>query len=309
MIDPELLPYLEASRKAWPIPPHELPIPEYRSRYEDLMVAARSPLDVRLKVDDFHVENDGHAVAVRSYRVPQANPQSALVFMHGGGWVIGSVASHEDIAASLAADTGFAVFSVEYRLAPEHPFPIPFDDCLNTTKHLFEYADRLGLDVSRIVVGGDSAGANIASGIAHALRGSALELRGQLLLYPLLCDNFSSASFIENIAGPVITGAQVRWFLDQYLPDPTQRRNPLAMPAEAKALSGLPPTFIGVAQHDPLRDQGAEYARRLRDAGVDVTLDEGVGLIHGHLRTRRVCRAAEASYEECCKWLDRLSQT
>jgi len=301
MLDPELLPFVEAGRKAWPVPPEQLPVAEYRQRYDAQMIAARRPRAAGLAVQDRELGG----VPVRIYR-PAADGAArlpAMVFMHGGGWVIGSVESHDEIAAAIAADTGCAVISVEYRRAPEHPFPHALDDSLAVVRAAAAQAGELGIDAARLLVGGDSAGGNLAAAIALALRGGDVALHGQVLLYPSLGADFDTASFVENAAGPVITAPQVRWFFDQYLPDPANRRDPLALPLLADSLRGLPPAFIGVAQNDPIRDDGIAYAQRLRDDGVAVQLDTGPGLIHGYVRARHACAAAQHSYEAMCGWV------
>ncbi|WP_219215048.1 alpha/beta hydrolase [Variovorax boronicumulans] len=308
MLDRELLPFVAAGKKAWPIPPEQLPVAEWRQRYESLTVAARKPRPVGLNVVDTTMGDPAQPVPVRIYRGEGTQPRPAMVFMHGGGWVIGSIESHDEIAADIAADTGCTVISVGYRLAPEHPFPAAFEDCLSVLHHVAAHAAELGIDAARILVGGDSAGANLAAALSLALRGTPQAPLGQVLLYPCLDVDFTTPSYLVNADAPVLTSTQIRWFLRQYLQAPGDASDPRAVPMAAADLRGCAPAFIGSAENDPLHDDGALYAQRLRQDGVDVTFDDGPGLIHGYLRARSTCAAARHSYAEMLAWVQAITR-
>ena len=212
-------------------------------------------------------------------------PLPALVFFHGGGFVVGSLSSHDHLCRSIAAASGVAVISVDYRLAPEHPFPAAVEDAEAATSHIAANPHEFGIDPTRLAVGGDSAGGNLAAVVAlhlHARGNTSLAM--QLLIYPATDCDLNTASYLENAEGYLLTRAAMSWYLDQYVPDLSQRLDPSVSPLRAVDLSGLPPALVITAGHDPLRDEGEAYARRLIDAGVTVKLSRYDGMIHGFLR-------------------------
>jgi acetyl esterase len=301
-IDPQLVSFIARLEEAWPEPALSLPVDVWRERVERLSAAARAPYP-----DGFDVETriiDGpRPVRVRIYRPRASQPLPALVYMHGGGWVIGSIDSHDSITAAIAADTPCVVVSVDYARAPEHPFPAPMEDCRAVVAWTFANAAAIGVDPAAIFVGGDSAGGNLAAAMTLAFRDGSLQLRGQLLLYPCVDLDFQRSSYISEANAPYLKAAEMIWFWNQYCPDAQQRENQLAVPMRCEDLSGLPPAFVVVAEHDPLRDDGHAYAERLRTAGVPVTFRPGLGLIHGFVRARAVCEAAQAEHEAMTQWL------
>lgn len=301
-IDPELAPFIARLEEAWPEPPLSLPVDVWRERVERLSAAARPPypddLDVETRVIDAP-----RPVRIRIYRPRAAKPLPALVYMHGGGWVIGSIDSHDSITAALAADTPCVVVSVDYARAPEQPFPAAMEDCREAVAWTFANAAAIGVDPAAVFVGGDSAGGNLAAAMTLAFRDSALTLRGQLLLYPCVDVDFNRGSYLSEAQAPYLKAAEMIWFWSQYCPEETQRQNPLAVPIRAENFAGLPDAFIVVAEHDPLRDDGYAYAERLKGAGVPVTFRPGLGLIHGFLRARAFGTAAEAEHIAMTRWL------
>lgn len=301
-IDPQLAPFIAKLEEAWPEPALSLPVDVWRERVERLSAAARAPYPDGLDVETRIIEGP-RPVRVRIYRPRAAQPLPALVYMHGGGWVIGSVDSHDSITAALAVDTPCVVVSVDYARAPEHPFPAPMEDCRAVVAWTFANAAAIGVDPAAIFVGGDSAGGNLAAAMTIAFRDSLVRLRGQLLLYPCVDVDFQRPSYISEAQAPYLKAAEMVWFWDQYCPDAQQRKNPLAVPMRCEDLSNLPPAFVVVAEHDPLRDDGHAYAERLKTAGVPVTFRPGLGLIHGFVRARAVCDAAQAEHEAMTQWL------
>jgi acetyl esterase len=258
-----------------------IPLPLLRQGFEQSVFAAKEPESVA------HVENlrlpgpDGE-IPVRLYRPESKSSLPGLVYFHGGGFVLCNLESHDGVCRSLANRAGCAVVSVDYRLAPEHPFPAAPEDCYAVTRFVAERGRELGVDASRIAVGGDSAGGNltaVVSQMARDRRGP--RLRFQLLVYPVTDARFDTASYRENADGYFLTTNMMKWFWQKYLSDPADAANPYASPLRAKDLTGLPPGLCITAEFDPLRDEGEAYAARLREAGVDVPTTRYDGMIHG----------------------------
>jgi acetyl esterase len=244
----------------------------------------------------------------RVYRPELDGLLPTIVFFHGGGFVIGDLDTHEDHARLLAAEVGAVVLSVEYRLAPEHPFPAAYEDCLAATVWAGEHVDELGGDAARIAVAGDSAGGNLAAAVALAARDSGPRLAAQLLLYPAVdfVEDADHASRVENAEGLFLTAQDMRWFGDHYVPDVALRTDPRASVLAAPDLSGLPPAVIGTAEYDPLRDEGEAYAAALQEAGVQVELRRFDGLIHGFFGLGVVSPGSAQAARELCAALKAL---
>jgi acetyl esterase len=235
------------------------------------------------KVDDRKITApDGGQIPIRIYWPTAApGPHPVVVFFHGGGWVIGSIESHDATVKSLAAASGMVFVSVDYRLAPEHKFPTPPEDCFAATKWVAEHADEIGVDASRLAIAGDSAGGNLAAVVALMARergGPAIKF--QVLVYP--CTDFDTTrrSMIDNGDGYFLTSAAMDWFYGHYLANEEDRLHQFAAPIRAD-LSALPPALVITAEYDPLRDEGNDYARRLQRAGVPTTSTCYAGMIHG----------------------------
>lgn len=246
-------------------------------------------------VRDLEVPGPAGEVHVRLY-VPRGNPLKAaspgpagtkvwplLVWFHGGGWVLGSLEDADAVSRRLADAAGVAVANVEYRLAPEHPFPAAPEDCAAAVRWLAAHGQELELDTGRVAVGGDSAGANLAAVTALRARDEGHpRLCFQLLVYPPTDATLHCASITENGEGYMLTRGAMSWFWDLYLggggPD---RRDPRVSPLWASDLSGLPPAMVMTAEYDPLRDEGEEYGRRLAQSGVPAAIRRFDGMIHG----------------------------
>lgn len=235
-------------------------------------------------VREHRVSGPGGALPVREYRPPDApKVLGALVYFHGGGFVLGSIDGHDALCRQLAVDAGCAVFSVDYRLAPEHKFPSAVDDAYIATRWVCERAEKLGVDPQRIAVGGDSAGATLATAVAlSAQRESGPLLVFQLLFYPITdLRSFDTPSYIENATGYFLTRDAMHWFRDHYVATVEERSHPLASPLACTDLHDLPPALIITAEFDPLRDEGEAYAHALEAADVRCTLTRYDGAIHG----------------------------
>ncbi|MDX6715384.1 MAG: acetyl esterase [Baekduia sp.] len=222
-------------------------------------------------------------------------PGPLLVYYHGGGWVQGSVASHDASCRLLAHLAGVRVLSVDYRLAPEHPYPAAVDDAVAAYAWAVAHAERLGTDPARVAVGGDSAGGNLAAIVAlHARDDDALPAAAfQLLIYPAV-DLAEKAGSVATFAdGFFLTERAMDWYVDKYVPDRARRAEPQASPLRADDLSALPPAYVATCVPDPLRDEGEAYAARLRDAGVAVT-HQRHGQLHGFFNTTVMPSSREA---------------
>jgi acetyl esterase len=307
-IDPQLAPFIAGLDALWPVSPLTLPVEVWRDKIEELAAATRQPYPAGLDVE-MRMIDAPRPVRVRIYRPAADRPLPGLVYLHGGGWVIGSIDGHDGVTSALAADTPCVVVSVDYALAPEHPFPAAVEDARAAVRWTFENAGALGVDADTIFVGGDSAGGNLAAAMTLAFRGTPYRLRGQLLTYPCVSLDFSRPSFKTEANAPYLKTEEMVWFWDRYCPNEKDRGNPLAVPMSAPSLAGLPPALITVAEHDPLRDDGRAYAERLKAAGVSVTFRPGKGLIHGFIRTRRICDAAQAEHEAATAWLRTTAQS
>jgi acetyl esterase len=227
-----------------------------------------------------------------------------LVFFHGGGFVIGNLDSHDVVCRKLAHEGELIVISVDYRLAPEHKFPAAVEDSIAATKWVAANARQLGLDPARIMVGGDSAGGNLAAVTAIALRDTGPSLAGQVLIYPSTDFAMSHPSHSEPETSILLTHAVIRWFINHYMGD-ADRNDWRASPARAK-LAGLPPAYVLVAGADPLRDEGQEYAERLKQAGVAVTYRYFPGQFHGFFTMGKLLNQANIAASEISAWLKAL---
>jgi acetyl esterase/lipase len=254
---------------------------------------------------DLRIENrvvgygDLTDIPLRIYWPPTAgqDPLPVVVFYHGGGWSIGDLETHDPIARAHAVSADAIVVSVDYRLAPEHPFPAGVDDCWAALRWVGEHAAELGGDPARIAVAGDSAGGNLSAVMAQLARDNGgPTLAFQLLWYPSVTGDLSLPSFAENADAPILNREVIDAFLAWYLPgvdlsDPTTLPSTLA-PANAADLSGLAPAYVATAEHDPLRDDGARYAESLQAAGVPAQLCNEATMVHGFVSFALVVPAA-----------------
>jgi len=231
-----------------------------------------------------------------------------LVFFHGGGWTIGNLDSHDVVSRKLADEGQLIVISVDYRLAPEHKFPAAVDDAIASTKWIAANSKRLGIDASRLVVGGDSAGGNLATVVAISARdGNGPAIAAQLLIYPAVDFAMTHPSHSEPETSLLLTHSVIRWFRDNYLNGTADGGDWRASPARAKTLIGLPRAYVLTAGADPLRDEGDEYAERLREAGVPVTYRHFSGQFHGFFTMGKLLPQANVAASEIGAWLRALN--
>jgi acetyl esterase len=286
VLDPQVKAYLDqlAAANVQDVP--AISVREARAQMEvGAMMLGRPPKVGR--IEDTSFSGPAGPVRLRLTAPDGPGPFPALVYFHGGGFAVGSLSSHDHLCRAITNAAGVAVVSVHYRLAPEHPFPAAPDDAYAAAAWLAEpaHAAALGIDPTRLAVGGDSAGGNLATVVARRARdrgGPALAF--QLLIYPVTDSVLDTPSYHENADGYLLTRAAMAWYWDQYVPDPARRSDPDAAPLRAADLSGLPPALIVTAGHDVLRDEAEAYARRLQEAGVPTRLARYPGMIHGFLR-------------------------
>lgn len=257
------------------------------------------------EIVDFDMPLAGRAPPARLYRPVETRSKGVTVFFHGGGFVIGSLETHDHVCRDLCAETGAAVISLDYRLAPEHKFPAAADDCLEATRWVAQHARTLSIDPSRIVVAGDSAGGNLAAVTALRIRDEGgPAMRAQVLFYPVTDYHTPpTSSYIDNQSGYSLTRAAMIRFWRDYLANEHGAAHPHACPLRATSLADLPRALVVTAEFDPLRDEGQAYANRLLDAGVPVTLWQCGGLIHGFIRMGLSCAKAQETLLRSAAWI------
>jgi len=266
------------------VPPlHRLSLSEARETYRDICVPDRPPDsvgDVRERVID---GPDGD-IGLRTYTPGAGGELPAVVFYHGGGWMLGGLDTHDALCRALAAEAEAVVTAVDYRLAPEHRFPAAVEDCYAATRWVAANAGRLGADSGTLVTCGDSAGATLAAAVGMLARdrdGPGIDY--QVLAYPPTNHSFGTDSYRENAQGYFLTRADMQRFWDGYLRSEADGRHPYASPLRADRLAGLPSSFVLTCGFDPLRDEGAAFADRLAEAGVPTQYRQYDDMIHGFL--------------------------
>jgi acetyl esterase len=278
--DPEVIAFLAEGAEA---PPAEtVPIAEMRESIAR-QVAARPKLNEPVAaVADRTMPGPHGEIPLRLYTPAGAGPFPILLYLHGGGWVMGNLETHDDLCRSLCRRAGALVVAVDYRLAPEHPFPVALDESCAALAGVVERADEIGGDPARLAVAGDSAGGNLAAALALRVRdagGPALAL--QVLIYPALNYAFDTASYHELADGYGLTRPEMIFFWNHYLASPADGEHPYASPLRAPDLSDLPPALVITAGYDPLRDDGEAYAARLARAGTPARLTRYAAMNHG----------------------------
>lgn len=290
--------------KAAGLPPlHTLPVATIRAG--DMARYAPVPRPAVASVQDRDIPGPRGALRVRIYRPGGQGNRPVVVFFHGSGFVICSIDTHDGLCRQICNRAGMVVVSVDYALAPEHPFPAAPEDCLAATLWVAQNAAEFGGDPARLVLAGDSAGGNLAAVTALRLRDSGgPAIAAQLLMYPVT-DHPSAGmpSYAERGQGYGLTAAAMGWFWNHYLTDPAQGADPMASPNRAADLSRLPPAYVITAEYDPLRDEGAAFARRLAEAGNTVAHVNVPDANHGFLSWTGLIDTADTTLQAACDWL------
>ena len=266
------------------LPPIDrMSLSEARRQYRDVRAALRPPAPDLFEVRDLVAGVTAGAIALRLYR-PAEGVLPALVYFHGGGWVVGDLETHDVVCRQIAMQAHAVVIAVDYRLAPEHPFPAAVEDAWSATTWIAAHAAELGIDPKRLAVGGDSAGGGLAAVVALMARDSSkLRLTLQVLVYPVTDLRAESASYSNYAEGYFLTRAAMQWYIAQYAPAPQAIEDWRASPLRAPWVHGVAPALIVAAELDPLFDEGETYARRLQGARVPVEYHRLDGMIHGFL--------------------------
>jgi acetyl esterase len=271
-----------------------------REMYATMSAMTATGPDVA-KVEDRAIPGLSGEIPVRVYTPEGAGPHPVTVFFHGGGWVIGSVVTHDANCRQLAQGSSSVVVSVDYRLAPEHKFPSAAEDCYAAAKWVAEHAREIGASAERMVVAGDSAGGNLAAAVCLMARDrGGPAIAHQTLIYPVTNYAFDTVSYRDNGVGYFLSQEGMRWFWGHYLRDEADGRNPYASPMAAESLRELPPALVITAEFDPLRDEGAAYAKRLQSEGVAVTYHCYDGMIHGFIGMTNLLEAGRTAVAEVC---------
>ncbi|MFP3944506.1 MAG: alpha/beta hydrolase [Alphaproteobacteria bacterium] len=260
----------------------EMPLQEGRELYR-MIARMTDPHDVSIgKVENTWFRGPAGDVAVRIYTPVAAGGSSlpGVVFFHGGGFVLGDLDTHDALCRQLANASGCRVMAVDYRRAPEHRFPAAVDDAFAAVKWIDQYANDLGVDANRIAVAGDSAGGNLAAVVSQMARKSDADIAYQLLIYPTTEAKADTESARRLAEGYFLERRSMDWFYEQYCPE-CDPADPRLSPLRADDLSGLPPAYVVVAGFDPLHDEGVAYARKMKEAGVEVELVNYPDMIHG----------------------------
>jgi acetyl esterase len=295
-LDPQARAVLDLISASGRPPYYQLSPKDARQQFRETRPALTPPPPEVGLVEDLAADGPRGPIPLRRYRplgVAAATPLAALVFLHGGGWVIGDIETHDVLCRQLAAESGASVVSVDYRLAPEHKFPAAVDDAWAATGWVVAHAGELAIDAARLAVGGDSAGGNLAAVVALLARdrgGPPIAL--QVLIYPVTDLGAETQSYRDFAEGYLLSREGMRWFGAHYLAAEGEAADWRASPIRARSLAGVAPALVVTAGFDPLRDEGLAYAAQLRAAGVRVDAVDYGGMIHGFTLMGRVVDTA-----------------
>jgi len=301
--------FLDLADRATTRPLHQLPVADARAVFATTTEQLRWPAPAGVQAEALScIARDGYEVGLRLYRPAHSDsPLPVLVFLHGGGFVLGDLNSHDGVCREFAQRAGCAVLAVDYRLAPEHKFPTALHDAADALAWLAEHAAAHGLDKQRVVFGGDSVGATLATVLAtqaeHEPAAVALKPVGQLLCYPVTDASRISESMTLFAEGYLLESETLEWFYQHYQRTAEDRHDPRFSPLLARRLKGIAPACMAIAGFDPLVDEGRAYAQRLRDEGVAVEVLECEGLTHDFLRMGAVTPEVDGVYRRLVDWL------
>jgi acetyl esterase len=274
-----------------------------RAQFAALMQLV-GPKDVPVgKTENLTVPSAAGGIPIRVYTPVAAgrDPMPALIYFHGGGWVIGNIDTHDGLCRLMANEGAFRVIAVEYRLAPEHKYPAALDDALAALTWVASNAADIGVDANRIAVGGDSAGGALAAICAQYAKSKGIPLEAQMLLFPVTQIGEQTGSLKEFAVGYFLEKETLDWFYDCYLPPGADKNDPKISPLRAKDLSGLPPAYIMLGGFDPLHDEGMQYADKLRAAGVKVTVADHSDMVHTFIYLQSVLPQAHEALSSAAK--------
>ena len=293
---PEIKAFLEKQAASGAPAVWEAPLSEIRANTQGRM-ATSGPVESIMEISNRFIPGPSSDLPIRIYR-PTDNPGApAIVHFHGGGFVLNYLDMYDASMARLANQSGFTIIGVHYQKAPEHPFPIPFDDCYATLLWTISHAEELKIDAKKIGVAGDSAGATLASAAALKARDNNISLAFQALIYPCNGRDFTTESYLNLATGYGLSTQAMKWFWAQYLQGDQYDQNPYAVPMSATGFAGLPPAIVITAEYDPLRSDGENYAVLLQRDGVPVTYNQFDGMIHGFFTNMAVTPTAQVAID------------
>lgn len=296
LIDAEIWAFIKKTAQSYPDDAVDLDIDGQRRAYNTMCRAFHRGHPPGVSTTDV----TANGVPVRIYSA--GHPGCTVMYFHGGGFVVGGLDSHDDICAEICANTGYRVVSVDYRLAPVHKHPIPFDDCWAATQWACNEFD------GGLVLAGDSAGGNLAAAVAHHARGRIKGVLGQVLIYPGLGGDTSQGSYLSHADAPMLTRDDIEFYHGVRFDGDEPRDDPTYAPLQDADFAGLPRTAIFTAECDPLHDDGPAYFKRLQHAGVLCHHETGRGLVHGYLRARGMSTRAADSFERIVVTIEALGQ-
>jgi acetyl esterase len=284
-----------------------LSIPEQRAVIKKMFFTPESQLEPIRKIEDKVMFGRSGPIKVRLFSPKDEDHLPVIIYFHGGGWVYGSVEESETICRRLANETGSIVAAVEYRLSPEHKFPIPLEDCYDATQWIAENAPTFLGDPGKMILCGESAGGNLAAAVAlMTLKTKQFAIAGQLLLYPVLTSDLEKKHYDNSPDKSLISYENMHFFWKMYLPSPEEGENPFASPLKSENFAGLPSSFIVTAEHDALKHEGAQYEEALQRAGVRVEAKNYLGVIHGFLDLPLADVIKKEAFGDIASWVSRL---
>ncbi len=306
MLDPQAQALMQLMIEKGVPPVNTLSPVEARESYRSRRTFTQPDAPEVFKVEDTHFNHQGVKVCVRIYHPFSAQAQSTLpglVYVHGGGWTLGDLDTHDVLCRSLCLQANVVIVSVDYRMGPEHKFPAAFDDCVAAFEWTVQNANRLGMDAQRIAMGGDSAGGNLTAAACLQLRTHLVQPAFQLLIYPATIMWQDTPSYHANGTGYMLTKDSIAYYTQNYLRDPSDAKDWRASPQWAESHAGLPPAFVLTAGYDPLRDEGLMYADALSKAGVSTQYVCFERQIHGFITMGRIMQEANTAVSLCAEVL------
>ncbi|MBO9411158.1 MULTISPECIES: alpha/beta hydrolase [unclassified Ruegeria] len=296
LIDEETWAFIRRTAESYPDDAVDLSIADQRNVYDAMCRDFRQPRPAGVETEDRHAEG----VPVRIYTA--GDPTRTVVYLHGGGFVVGGLDSHDDVCAEICAQTGYRIVAVDYRLCPEHVHPAQFQDAWTAVQWAArEFGDPL-------VLAGDSAGGNLVAAVSHHARGRLDGILGQVLIYPGLGGDRSKGSYIEHAHAPLLTLEDIVFYEKVRCGGTPPQNDPTYAPLQDADFAGLPPTVIVTADCDPLRDDGPDYRERIKKAGGKAHCINEAGLVHGYLRARSSVKRAADSFERISIAIEALGQ-
>lgn len=285
----------------------DLTIPEQREILKEMFRVPKSQLEPMERIEDKVVRGRHGLINIRLFSPKNEGPLPVIIYFHGGGWVYGSIEQSEMICRKLANETGAIVAAIEYRLSPEHKFPIPLEDCYDATKWVVENASTFLGDPNKVIISGESAGGNLAAAVALiTLKTKEFTIAGQLLIYPVLTSDLEQKHYEDSPDKSLISYENMQFFWNMYLSSTEDGKSPFASPLKNENFANLPSCFIVTAQHDALKHEGACYGEALQKSGVSVQIKNYLGVIHGFLGFPFADAIKKEAIEDIAAWVKKL---